>query len=342
MQSKFLAGGFLLLFLFALIATPAVRALSSGRIGYSGNPDPAHGGGNTCSICHNGGTVPEVSLTGPTTVVAGHTYLYSLTIAGGQALNPDAPAPAGGFNVSTTSGEILSLSDDTYVESEEITHSQPKPADDNNEVIFTFGWTAPLTPTDAILYGAGNSVNGDFTFFGDAATTDALTLTVVPSDSASIVLTTTVSVEADTCGATSDLIIPFGATVYFCYTVANTGPVTLSLHTLEDSLLGLIFEDVAYDLAPGATVNNLDLGLTISDLPEITSTYFATWTASEATGASAVATAMATVEVEQPTDVSLSSLEGKPAGSSILAGGLGALALVGVVILMWRRSLRRA
>lgn len=337
MQSKLLAGGFLLLLLFALIAAPAVLALSSGRVGYSGNPDPAHGAGLTCSVCHNGGLTPDVSISGPTTVVAGHTYLYSLIIAGGQALDPNAPAPAGGFNVSTTAGALLSLADDTRIESEEITHTQPKPIDANDEVIFTFGWTAPLTPTDTILYGSGNSVNGDFTFFGDAAATDALTLTVVPSDSASIVLTATVSVAADTCGDANNLLIPFGEPVYLCYTVANTGPVTLSLHTLEDSRLGLIFEDTLYDLAPGATVNTLELGLTLSDQPEVSSTYFATWTASEVTGASAVASAVATVEVEQPTDVVLTALGGRatpPTWPGVLLG----LTLAGLALHLGRRA----
>ena len=75
-----------------------VHATANGKVGYSGNP--ATNGGETCAACHDGGSMPDVSLIGPTTVLPGVTNLYQLTIDGG-------PAQTGGFNVSIDNGELL-------------------------------------------------------------------------------------------------------------------------------------------------------------------------------------------------------------------------------------------
>ena len=51
--------------------------------------------------------------------------------------------------------------------------------------------------------------------------------------------------------------MPEGTTVYYCYTVTNTGDVAFGLHTLTDDVLGTIFTGLAYTLAPGASVNTV-------------------------------------------------------------------------------------
>ena len=54
------------------------------------------------------------------------------------------------------------------------------------------------------------------------------------------------------CTASSTILVPISTTIVYCFTVTNTGNVTLTQHTLEDDLLGTVLED-EFELAPGAT-----------------------------------------------------------------------------------------
>lgn len=154
-----------------------VYAFSTGRVGFSGNPNVS--GGATCAVCHNGGQIPTVVLSGPTTVAPGETVEYALTISGGQEAG-------GGFNVSATEGALATLpgATDTQVlpvpgdHPDELTHTMPKDADTAGVVEFRFQWAAPNSSQTVTLYGAGNSVNLDSSSQGDAPNTDTLQITV--------------------------------------------------------------------------------------------------------------------------------------------------------------------
>ncbi len=154
-------------------------ASSTGRVGFSGNPNT--NGGAICNVCHSGGVVPSVTLDGPVNVVAGETVTFTLTISGGQEV-------AGGFNVSATDGSLLIVPDttDTQIMSGELTHTAPKLVDGNNDVVFSFRWTAPATDGNVTLYGAGNSVNLADGSSGDAPSTDTLDITVSTPTSVSL------------------------------------------------------------------------------------------------------------------------------------------------------------
>lgn len=179
-----LIGAIALLGVVVFAGVHTLGAFSSGVVGRSGNPET--NGGSTCSGCHQGGTEPTVTLSGDTAVAVGETVRYTLTISGGQADDASAPNPGGGFNVSASGGALAPLSDATDVQAMpfpntslvEVTHTEPKPVDGMGEVVFEFQWTAPGVPGDVTLYGAGNSVNGNFSPTGDAAATDQLTITV--------------------------------------------------------------------------------------------------------------------------------------------------------------------
>ncbi len=76
------------------------------------------------------------------------------------------------------------------------------------------------------------------------------TLTAVATDTAkvnveppmpSIIVTKTVGTEPGVCAANASLTVEAGTTVYYCYTVQNTGNIPLPLHKLDDSDLGEIF-----------------------------------------------------------------------------------------------------
>ena len=125
----------------------------------------------------------------------------------------------------------------------------------------------------------------------DTATVDVL----VPG----ISLVKTVGTEAGVCATTDQITVMPGTTVYYCYTVTNTGEVTLDLHDLEDDQLGTIFSGLNYSLAPGGSVNTVAAGLTIPAVITATTVNTATWTAYNTEGPSVQAEATASVVVEE-------------------------------------------
>jgi hypothetical protein len=132
-------------------------------------------------------------------------------------------------------------------------------------------------------------------------TTDIATATVIPAQP-SIVLTKTVGTDSAVCAATDVITLLGGGEVTYCYTVLNTGNVTLSLHDLVDTQLGAILQGFAYALAPGAsafvTETTLITGTTVN---------FADWTASDQVSPTVVIStsdvATATVVPAQPSIV---------------------------------------
>jgi hypothetical protein len=117
---------------------------------------------------------------------------------------------------------------------------------------------------------------------------------------ASISLVKTVGTTAGVCANTSNITVPQGTTVYYCYTVTNTGNEALGLHTLTDNVLGTIFTGAAYNLAPGASVNTVALGVNVPYVANANTTNVGTWTAYNAGGAQATATSTANVNVVLP------------------------------------------
>lgn len=160
----------LLLFFIAIASLGMVQyvfSLSTGITGFSGKS-----GGAGCNTCHYGGVTPEVSITGPHIVSPGATHIYTLTISGGQEV-------AGGLNVAAADGNLFPFSGDTQLLNNEITHTAPKAVNQDGAVVFAFAWTAPITSGVVTLYGAGNSVNGNGSFSGDAGALTTLSLAVM-------------------------------------------------------------------------------------------------------------------------------------------------------------------
>jgi hypothetical protein len=181
----------------------------------------------------------------------------------------------------------------------------------------------------------------------NSASAPPVTITVPPSDPTnpvcnpqfSVVLTKTVGLSALTCAATSNIMVPPGGVdVTYCYTVQNTGNITLSAHSLVDTPLGVILNNFAYDLLPGATTF-------VTATANITETTVntATWTATHADPPGlASAMASATVLVEPPTAVRLSGV-GVTASRTMLpwAGPLAIAALAGGLSLVFSQWYRR-
>lgn len=74
----------------------------------------------------------------------------------------------------------------------------------------------------------------------------------------SIVMEKTVGFVPNVCAPTASLVVPEGATVYYCYTVTNNGGITLTLHDLEDSALETILYNHSHSLAPQETYHWID------------------------------------------------------------------------------------
>ena len=125
----------------------------------------------------------------------------------------------------------------------------------------------------------------------DVATGTATATVTVELPPPAIVLTKTVGTDPNVCATSDDIGVPAGEEVAYCYTVTNTGGVTLTLHTLEDSVLGVLLTDFPYDLGPGASTF-----ITESAVITETTVNTATWTAINP-GPADVAVAYATARV---------------------------------------------
>jgi predicted extracellular nuclease len=123
-------------------------------------------------------------------------------------------------------------------------------------------------------------------------------LDLIPA-TASIVLTKTVGTAAGVCAATDEITVAAGADVYYCYTVTNTGNLTLYQHDLADSELGAIFASWPFTLTPGSSIDTVAAGLEISATIGATTVNDALWTAFNV-GPIDVVTATATATVTVP------------------------------------------
>ncbi|MCB8943212.1 MAG: proprotein convertase P-domain-containing protein [Ardenticatenaceae bacterium] len=88
-----------------------------------------------------------------------------------------------------------------------------------------------------------------------------------------IVMTKTVGLGAE-CASTKTIVVSPGTAVTYCYRVANTGNVTLTVHDLTDSELGTVLADFSFTLAPGGSA-----ALTQTAVINTSTVNTATWTA---------------------------------------------------------------
>ncbi|MCL4870288.1 MAG: proprotein convertase P-domain-containing protein [Anaerolineae bacterium] len=87
-------------------------------------------------------------------------------------------------------------------------------------------------------------------------------------------VTKTVGTDASICAATNNITVPAGTEVTYCYTVQNSGDITLTHHTVEDSELGTLIANFPSTLAPSATTF-----FTASAIINSSVTNVVTWTA---------------------------------------------------------------
>lgn len=153
------------LVVLSLLSTAAL-ANQLGVVGYAGNLT------ETCNACHSGGAVPTVSVTGPSTLQAGQTGDYRLTVSGGAGARA-------GMNVAVDSpaAQLLGVAADTVSFGNEVHHAAPR-AFTSGRATFAFKLLAPPFAGPVRLFGAGNSCNGNGSTSGDRAGFSTLTVTI--------------------------------------------------------------------------------------------------------------------------------------------------------------------
>lgn len=136
-----------------------VLAYMTGIAGYSGKQ------GSICTACHSGGKVPSVAFSGPSILAPGASGDFTFTVTS------NGPAQvAAGFNVAASGGALAvvvgqgeQLCDPGVLlcngVGQELTHTAPKNNNRTSQASWKFKWTAPTTPDNYTLWGAGNSVN---------------------------------------------------------------------------------------------------------------------------------------------------------------------------------------
>ena len=132
----------------------------------------------------------------------------------------------------------------------------------------------------------------------------AVTAGSEPEPNPSITLTQTVGIDPSTCADSNQLEVNPPSQVTYCYTVKNTGNITFTTHTLEDSQLGSLLSNHSYELIPSATYF-----ITASTTITQSTLYTATWSASNDNNLQANATTSATVTITVPSAISFSDLE---------------------------------
>jgi hypothetical protein len=190
MKGSLLAAAFAASLLLA--AAPAAHAF---HLGQTSDLVPAMNTGCMgAPTCHSSGNVPQVDLTGPTSLAPGATGSYTLTVhnTGSQTY--------AGLNVTAAEGVFTPGGTDTQLKPNNLTHLNElthtdKKASSGGQTSFSFDWTAPPAGfTNVTLVGWGNAVDGNVIMTGDAAAMATLTVSsnasqkeeggVVPADKA--------------------------------------------------------------------------------------------------------------------------------------------------------------
>lgn len=121
-----------------------------------------------------------------------------------------------------------------------------------------------------------------------------------------IELNKTVGTDPSVCATGDSIVVVAGTEVTYCYEVTNSGNVTLTLHDLVDDQLGVLLDDLAYALAPGASAF-----LTASATITQTTVNTAEWIATDGdVSASDTDTATVTISVNTPTPTTTATTGG--------------------------------
>ena len=144
-----------------------------------------------------------------------------------------------------------------------------------------------------------------------------------------LTLQETVGVIPNECSPSKLITVEPGTSVYNCYVVTNNDPVTFTMHSLVDSVLGPITlpNGGNFDLGPGASMMAFGSGKVFN-----TTVFSSTWTASFTTTMTTDVTAGA---LSDPMASATSGAEVTIGAKPAPALGAGALAFVAAALLVF-------
>lgn len=148
-------------------------------------------------------------------------------------------------------------------------------------------------------------------------------------------LAATVGLEPDVCATESTLTLDASAaphTVYVCYTITNEGQLGIPIHDLSDSVNGVVLDDLAFDLAPGTSVDTVAAGVALAVEVNADTTFDAAWEGFR--GSTRVATATATANVVYEVPLAYAAIVG-----TFVADGTTVGAYAGNVLVLGVRTL---
>lgn len=212
--------------------------------------------------------------------------------------------PQGGNTTTLASGFKSLLANDVTINSTSLTTTVVTEPQHglvvlNTDGTFTYTHDGGNTLTDGFQYRAVDNWGTS-----DVGAVSILITPTLPSITA-FTFDKTVSIEGmePRCSSNNQVQVPVETTVVYCYTIHNTGEVTLATHSLVDSHLGQLLQDVNYVLAPGTTYST-----TFTQTLMVSTTNVATWTVTADTGEvrllipdTATAQNVATVTISDPT-----------------------------------------
>lgn len=107
----------------------------------------------------------------------------------------------------------------------------------------------------------------------------SLLITACTEPQFDLALVATVGTDPDVCATESDIELFDGRshTVYYCYTITNTGGAVVRVHDLVDELSGQVLRDFEYPLLPGESVDTVAAGVTIAVDLEADASNTGTW-----------------------------------------------------------------
>lgn len=148
-------------------------------------------------------------------------------------------------------------------------------------------------------------------------------------------LAATVGLEPDVCATESTLTLDASAaphTVYVCYTITNEGQLGIPIHDLSDPVNGVVLDDLAYDLAPGASVDTVAAGVVLAVEVDADTTFDASWEGFR--GSVRVASAEASAQVVYEVPLAYAAVVG-----TFVADGTTVDAYAGNVLVLGVRTL---
>jgi hypothetical protein len=135
-----------------------------------------------------------------------------------------------------------------------------------------------LASVDLTAYAGLADVAVGFRYQGDGwdwfAQVDDVSLSCELPGVADITLEKTVGTDQNACATSDEIYVNAGTDVVYCYEATNSGTLTLTNHTLDDSELGNILNNFVFTLTPGSSVF-----LTQTAQIDVTTVNTATWMA---------------------------------------------------------------